>query len=234
MSGDSKTKNLVVYETLRQDIIEGTLKPGQRLVMTSLAKKFGISETPAGEAIRRLENDWYLTFIPHSGAVVTQRNDQELSGIYLIRIFLEGLATQLSVPFITPADITWLKKKNKEMRAATDAGRFENLARLNKSFHLRIYKAAPFSRLYKMIADLWDAFERWPSIFSYVPERAESAIQEHEEIIAAFETADIDKAGSLMKEQKKRSLQALQRYMVQLNTGSPEMLEEIWLKQVNR
>jgi DNA-binding GntR family transcriptional regulator len=234
MSSEGKTKNLVVYEKLRQGIIKGTLKPGQKLVMASLARELGISETPIREAIRRLESDGYVIFTPHSGAMVTKINNQELSEIYLIRISLEGLATRLAVPYINPADIAWLKKKNHEMKVAVKNGRYEKLARLNKAFHLRIYKAAPFSRLYKMIADLWDAFERWPSIFSFVPDRAERAIQEHEQIIEALETADVDKADNLMKEQKKKSLEALQRYMAKLNTGSPEMLEEIWQKQARR
>lgn len=231
MTGESKTKNLVVYEKLRQDIIQGRLRPGQKLVMASLAKEFGVSETPIREAIRRLESDGYVSFTPHSGAMVTRINDQELSEIYLIRISLEGLATRLAVPFISPLDIAWLKKKNNEMKEAVQKGRYANLARLNKAFHLRIYKAAPSPRLYKMISDLWDAFERWPSIFSFVPDRAESAIREHEDIIEALETTDVDKADTLMKEQKKNTLEALQSYMIQLNTGSPEMLEEIWQKQ---
>jgi DNA-binding GntR family transcriptional regulator len=234
MVKDGKTKNLVVYEKLRQAIIEGNMQPGQKLVMASLARELGVSETPIREAIRRLESDGYVTFTPHSGAMVTRMNDQELSEIYLIRISLEALATRMAVPFIGPAEIKWLKKKNNEMKMAVKKNRFENLARLNKEFHLRIYKAAPYPRLYKMIAEIWDAYDRWPSIFSFVPERADSAILEHEQIIEALSTADVDRADRLMKEQKKNTLKALQGYMVQLNTGSPEMLEEIWQKQADR
>lgn len=231
MAKDSKTKNLVVYERLRKAIISGTLQPGQKLVMASLAKEFGFSETPIREAIRRLESDGHVSFTPHSGAMVTRINDHELSEIYLIRISLEALATRLAVSYISSSDIAWLKKKNHEMKMAIEKGRYDDLAWLNKSFHLRIYKAAPFPRLYKMISDLWEAFERWPSIFSYVPKRAESAIMEHDEIIEALETADVDRADALIKEQKKNTLKALQNYMVELNTASPDMLEEIWQKQ---
>lgn len=228
-----KTKNQLVYEKLRQRIIRGTIKPGQKLVMANLAKSLGFSETPIREAIRRLESDGYVTFTPHAGAMVTKINDKELSEIYLIRISLEALATRLAVPCISDRDIIWLVKKNDEMKEAVKAGRYENLARLNKAFHLRIYKTAPYPRLYKMISDLWDAFDRWPSIFSFVPERAASAIEEHEQIIDALSTADVDQADNLMKEQKKNTLEALQNYMVQLNTASPEVLEEIWKKQVD-
>ena len=234
MKPKGKTKNLLVYEKLRQGIIKGTLKPGQKLVMAALAKKFKTSETPIREAIRRLESDGYVTFTPHAGAMVTEINRQELSEIYLIRISLEALATRLAVPFISQDDLIWLKKKNEEMKAVIEKDRYDQLARLNKAFHLRIYKAAPFPRLYKMISNLWDAFERWPSVFTYIPERAASAIREHEQIIEALESADVDRADDLMKEQKKKSLEALQQYMVQRSTGSPEMLEEIWQKQARK
>ncbi len=234
MKPKGKTKNLLVYEKIRQGIIKGTLKPGQKLVMAALAKKFKTSETPIREAIRRLESDGYVTFTPHAGAMVTEINRQELSEIYLIRISLEALATRLAVPFISQDDLIWLKKKNEEMKAVIEKDRYDQLARLNKAFHLRIYKAAPFPRLYKMISNLWDAFERWPSVFTYIPERAASAIREHEQIIEALESADVDRADDLMKEQKKKSLEALQQYMVQRSTGSPEMLEEIWQKQARK
>ena len=231
MKPKGKTKNLLVYEKIRQGIIKGTLRPGQKLVMAALAKKFKTSETPIREAIRRLESDGYVTFTPHSGAMVTEINREELSEIYVIRISLEALATRLAVPYISPEDLVWLRKKNDEMKAVIEKDRYEQLATLNKAFHLRIYKAAPFPRLYKMISDLWDAFERWPSVFTYIPERAADAIREHEQIIEALEMADVDRADDLMKEQKKKSLEALQHYMVQRSTGSPEMLEEIWQKR---
>lgn len=231
MNPKGKTKNLLVYEKLRQGIIKGTLKPGQKLVMAALAKKFKTSETPIREAIRRLESDGYVTFTPHSGAMVTEINRQELSEIYVIRITLEALATRLAVPYISQDDLRWLKKKNDEMKAVVEKNQYEQLARLNKAFHLRIYKAAPSPRLYRMISDLWDAFERWPSVFTFIPDRAAAAIREHDQIIEALETADIDRADDLVKEQKKKSLEALQQYMVQRSTGSPEMLEEIWQKR---
>jgi len=223
----SKTKNLVIYEKLRQGILKGSLQPGQRLVMASLAKKFGSSETPVREAIRRLESDGYVVFTPHAGAMVTMIENRELSEIYLIRISLEALAARLAGPYIGPADIEWLRKKNQEMAEAVKKNRYESLARLNKAFHLRIYRAAPYPRLYKMIADLWDAFERWPCVFSYVPERAVASIKEHDEIIEALADGDMDRADDLMKKQKKQALQALQNYMLQLNATSPELLEKL-------
>ncbi|MEI7671905.1 MAG: GntR family transcriptional regulator [Deltaproteobacteria bacterium] len=211
----SKTKNVAVYNKLRQSIIKGKLKPGQKVVMAELAKAFGLSETPVREAIRRLESEGYIDFTPHMGAIVTKIDEGELVEIYLIRIALEELATRLAGPHVGEKDIGFLNKKNREMEAAIQQGRYENLAAMNKAFHLRIYKAAPFPRLYKMICDLWDTFERWPSVFSYVPERAAASVEEHKKIIQALLAKDMDQADRLIKEQKERTLGALQEYMAQ-------------------
>jgi DNA-binding GntR family transcriptional regulator len=211
----SKTKNVAVYRKLRQSIIKGKLKPGQKLVMADLAKTFGLSETPVREAIRRLESDGYVHFTPHTGAVVTKIDEGKLVEIYLIRIELEALATRLASPHITDRDIEFLNKTNQGMETAIGQNKYENLGALNKDFHLRIYKAAPFPRLYKMICDLWDTFERWPSVFSYVPERAIASVEEHKKIIEALKIGDMEQSDRLMKEQKVRAMAALQKYMAQ-------------------
>ena len=152
-------------ESCDRRLSKGKLKPGQKIVMADLAKAFGLSETPVREAIRRLESDGYVHFTPHMGAIVTKIDEGELVEMYLIRIALEALATRLASPHITDKDIDFLNKKNQEMEIAIQQEKYENLGSLNKNFHLRIYKAAPFPRLYKMICDLWDTFERWPSVF---------------------------------------------------------------------
>ena len=211
----SKTKNVAVYNKLRQSIIKGKLKPGQKVVMAELAKAFGLSETPVREAIRRLESEGYIDFTPHMGAIVTKIDEGELVEIYLIRIALEELATRLAIPHITDKDIEFLNKKNHEMEIAIQQNKYEILAGINKLFHLRIYKAAPFPRLYKMICDLWDTFERWPSVFSYVPERAAASMEEHKQIIHALRMRDMEQADRLIKEQKERTMEALQKYMAQ-------------------
>ena len=93
-----KTKNMAVYEALRQDIIDGRLKPSQKLIMSDLAKRFELSEIPVREAIRRLESDGIVEFTPHMGAVVSKIDESEFVEIYLIRIELEALANRLAVP----------------------------------------------------------------------------------------------------------------------------------------
>src|SRR5512133_2830966 len=107
-----KTKNVAVYRKLRQNILKGKLKPGQKIVMADLAKEFGLSETPVREAIRRLESDGYVQFTPHMGAVVTGIDEGQLVEIYLIRSELEALAARLAGAYVTERDLDFLVRKN--------------------------------------------------------------------------------------------------------------------------
>ena len=89
----------------------------------------------------------------------------------------------------------------------------EKLGALNKDFHLRIYRAAPYPYLNKIIRDLWEKVERTRSVFAYVPERAAGSVKEHTQIIVALRAKDLASAENLIKEQKSRTMAALQNYM---------------------
>lgn len=207
-----KTKNAAVYEALREGIIDGKLKPGQKIIMSEVAKKFGLSEIPVREAIRRLESDGFVELTPHVGAVVSKIDERELVETYLIRIELEALATRLAAPHVTSHDIGFLEQKNREMKIAINKNMPEKLGRLNKEFHLRIYQAAPYPYLLKLISDLWEKVERTQSVFAYVPERATASVEEHTKIITALRSKDTLLAENLIKQQKNRTMLALQRY----------------------
>ena len=93
------TKNVAVYEALRKDIIEGRLQPGQKIIMSEVAKEFGLSDIPVREALRRLESEGYAHFTPHVGAIVSERDGDKIIELYLIRTELESLATRLATLF---------------------------------------------------------------------------------------------------------------------------------------
>jgi len=207
------TKNVAVYEALRKDIIEGRLKPGQKIIMSEVAKAFGLSDIPVREAIRRLESEGYVHFTPHVGAIVTELDGGKIIELYLIRTELESLATRLAVPHVTSKDIDFLVKKNREMELAIQSEKLEKLGALNKDFHLRIYRAAPYPTLTQLIEDLWEKMERTQCVFSFVPERAVASVEEHKKIIEALEAKDTVLAESLVKNQKSFTMEALERFI---------------------
>ena len=91
----------VVFNTLRQAILTGELKPGERLMEIHLANKLGVSRTPIREAIRKLELEGLVNIIPNKGAYVTGISDKDVHDIYMIRSMLEGLCVRWATEHIT-------------------------------------------------------------------------------------------------------------------------------------
>jgi DNA-binding GntR family transcriptional regulator len=207
------TKNVAVYEALRKDMVEGRLKPGQKIIMSDVAKEFGLSDIPVREAIRRLESEGYVRFTPHVGAIVSELDEDKIIELYLIRVELESLATRLAVPYITVRDIDFLIKKNHDMALAIQAEKLDKLSALNKDFHLRIYQAAPYPILSQLIEDLWGKMERAKRVFTFVPDRAAASVEEHKKIITALQAKDSALSERLVKDQKSRTMASLKKYL---------------------
>ena len=217
------TKNVAVYEALRKDIIEGRLKPGQKIIMSEVSKEFGLSDIPVREAIRRLESEGYVHFTPHVGAIVSELDGEKIFELYLIRVELECLATRLAVPYVTKKDVDYLIKKNQEMERAIQSQKLDKLGVLNKDFHLRIYRAAPYPTLHQLIEDLWQKMERIQCVFTFVPERAAASVEEHKKIIEALQAKDTELSEMLVKEQKSRTMTGLERYLKNASSSSEDL-----------
>jgi DNA-binding GntR family transcriptional regulator len=209
-----KTKAEAVLEQIRQRIIDNEIAPGERIVISDVAKEYGISEIPVREAIRKLESQGLVNFTPHVGAVVNKIAGDEFLEIYLMRIELEVLATKLAVPHMNQTVIEALREDIKLAQEAIEAGNNEQLGPLNKSFHLKIYKTGPYPYLYNTIVDLWDKFELMKSVFAYVPKRAIPSWAEHEKMVAALETKNIALVAKLVRQQKNRTKKALEKLFI--------------------
>jgi DNA-binding GntR family transcriptional regulator len=219
-----KTKNEAIYEMLRQEILQAKIKPGEKIVVSDLSKKIGVSEIPIREAVKKLESEGFLTNMPHVGITVSKLDPDEVVEFYLIRIELESLASRLATPHINQEDIEYLTEKNQEMKSALQRDDPEMLAALNKQFHLKIYAAAKRPHLYKLIADLWDKVSWIRSVFFLAPQIALDSLKEHGEIIEAIRKKDAELVGKLMREQKRHSLKAIaDRFFPNLNFPEKEV-----------
>lgn len=207
------TKSEAVRRQLRKRIIGRELKPGQKIVISEIAKEFGVSGIPVREAIKKLESEGLVKFTPHVGAVVNAVAREEFLEIYLMRIELEALATKLSVAHMDRADISELKDLVNQAERAIEQNEIGVLGALNKSFHLKIYRTAPYPFLFKTIVDLWERFELMQCVFAYVPERAVPSWDEHKVIVEALEEGDAERAAKLVRQQKNRTKRALEKIL---------------------
>lgn len=208
-----KTKTEAVFQKIRQNIIDKELKPGERVVISEIAKEFGISEIPVREAIRKLESEGLVKFTPHVGAVVSLIEGNEFLEIYLMRIELEALATRLSTPHMKESDIRVLKNCLVREEKAIKAEEYEKLRELNKDFHLRIYTTGPYPYLCGTIVDLWERFDLMQSVFVYVPKSVVLSWEEHKQIVEALAEKNARLAVKLVRQQKNRTRSQIEKVL---------------------
>ena len=171
MEASFKTKNEAIYEMLREEILQAKIKPGEKIVISDLSKKIGVSEIPIREAVKKLESEGFLTIMPHVGITVSKLDPDEIIEFYLIRIELESLAARLATPLMSETEITCLQEVNQELKSALQHDDRERLYALNQQFHFKIYAAAKRPHLYKLIVDLWDKVSWIRSVF-FLPRRS--------------------------------------------------------------
>jgi len=194
MVGAYRTMQEIVYDTIRDAILGGRYRPGQRLVADELAKEIGVSRMPVREALHRLEATGLVTLTPHRGAVVNELSESEIIEIYHIRAVLDGLATRLAAPHLAKPDYDRLNAILDEMAAAAKLKDLDRVLRVNRDFHQCIWQAAHAPRLHSLLENLYDASQRFRHISILLPGRLEQLTQEHRRIAQALARGDVEKA----------------------------------------
>ena len=136
---NTKTQQKDAYALILEAIDIGTYRPGDRLVESELADRFGVSRTPIREALQRLETQSLLTRDGRS-LIVASLDHNQLAELYAVRADLEGLAAGLAARHATPEEIRVLRNMVKEDEALVDLP--EALSRSNRRFHHQIHKAS--------------------------------------------------------------------------------------------
>lgn len=187
-----------IAETLRDYIMKGSLKPGERLTEPKLSSMLGISRTPIREALRLLENEGFIDIFPRRGAVVSDITAKDVDEIFVIKSKLESLAAKLSVEFLTDMDIKKLSELNEKMGRYAESKNVVSLIKLNAEFHNIFIEKSNNSRLIKFIESLNKQFKRVTAYSFTELGRIKKVLDEHQQIIEAFEQRDADKVEILV------------------------------------
>lgn len=190
----------LVFNTLRQAILKGELKPGERLMEIQLAEKLGVSRTPIREAIRKLELEGLVLMIPRRGAEVAKISHKALQDVLEVRGALEELATDLACQRITEEDLQQLHEAEEHFKKVVEYGTEMEIAEADEAYHDIIYNATGNKRLVQMINNLREQMYRYR--LEYIKDEAQrgTLISEHENILEAIRIRDIIRAKALMKE----------------------------------
>lgn len=174
------------YEKLRSAIRSNVLRPGQRLREAELAKLFDISRTPIREAIGRLTTEG-LVQLTARGLSVTSLSKQQVREVYYVRAVLEGAAAQLAAIRVTPMEIAAMRAFVEPFATGISPG---EAARLNELFHQAILDAAHNEYLTRALTRLSDTLSLLPRTTFEREGRIQEVMQEHLNILKAFEARD--------------------------------------------
>ena len=173
------------YSRIREDILEGRLLPGQRLVVETIARDLNMSPVPVREAIRRLQSDGLLQVERNVGARVASLNIDEWEQAMQALALLDGFAFADAATGMTPQIIAQAHGINERMREgiANPLSSAQVLG-LNRQFHTTIYTACENSFVVDLVTRVWDRIDANRAIVSmYVATRLESAVEEHEQLL---------------------------------------------------
>lgn len=196
----------MVFESLREAIILGRLKPGERLMEIQLAEEMGVSRTPVREAIRKLELEGFVVMVPRKGAYVAGVSVKDIADVFEVRQALEGLAAALAADRITEEEMEELEKVILQISGEED---ILTVVKGDHEFHELIYRASRNQRLTQIITHLSEQINRFRLTSLSVPGRLKIAVGEHKKIIEAICGRDVDLAFKLASEHMENAEQNL-------------------------
>lgn len=203
-----RSKPAVVHDMLRESIIHGEYKPGERLVIDEVAARLGVSQIPVREAVRQLESDGLVTIEPYTGATVTQFSPNLIFEIFALLEALEVICGRRACTCMSDAELAELMAIVADMdNLLADPERW---SQQNRQFHLMICR---FSRVQLIERMLENALDHWDRLrLHYVRDvfqpRMPEAQQDHHRMIEAFHRRDADDIERLLRSHNQRALAA--------------------------
>lgn len=190
----------VVFNTLREAILKGDLKPGERLMELQLAAKLGVSRTPIREAIRMLEQEGLAVTMPRKGAEVAKMTLKDMEDVLEIREALDELAVRIACEKITDEQMKRLTDAKDLFEMSTRSGDVKMIAEADVSFHDVIYEATGNPKLETLLNNLREQVYRYRVEYIKDPQNYPVLIREHEAILLALKERNVKKAERAMHE----------------------------------
>ncbi len=185
------------YVLILHAIDIGTYRPGDRLVESELAERFGVSRTPIREALQRLETQSLLARDGRS-LIVASLDHNQMAELYVVRSELEGLAARLAARHATDEEIRVLKRMIDEDRALV--GDPSALSRANRRFHKQVHLASHNRYLVQQLDLVYRSMALMATTSLAAEGRGEVALDEHQRIVDAIAAGDGDSAYDALKE----------------------------------
>jgi DNA-binding GntR family transcriptional regulator len=205
----------VVCETLRNAIVAGVLKPGERLMEIQVAEELGVSRTPVREAIRKLELEGFVVMIPRRGTYVSDLSIKDVNEVYEVRTALDILAAELAAERITEEELEEMERLLVEIGEYVEESDMDRIVDADSKFHDILYRATRNERLVGIINNLREQLTRFRSLSMSYPGRLKDMLGEHTRLVEALAQRNVALAKNLASEHMANAEQTLLKKMLE-------------------
>ena len=204
---------------LRRAIVAGSLKPGQRVAQEDVAERIGVSVAPVREALRVLEQEGQVTYLPRRGYFVTELRMADLEEIYALRQLLEERAARHALPALDDDALQRITSAAADCMDAAETGDVAAELAANRRFHFAILESPDHPHVIRLIRLLWDSTEAYRALYYNSPAERKHSVDAHDRIIAAVRAGDPDRLVAELTAHRGRALDVLR---IVLAPGDPQ------------
>ncbi|MFZ0613091.1 MAG: GntR family transcriptional regulator [Desulfobacterales bacterium] len=204
------TLHIQIADALREMIMIGELKNGDKINENDLCAAMGISKTPLREALRVLSAENLISLIPNRGAYVTKPTTAEIKEMFAVMSVLEGVCARAAAEKMTPADFARLETLHAELEEKFDRRDQEEYIRINNRYHSFIQDLAGNRTLNQIVSGLRKKILLYRFQSLNLPGRFEDSIKEHRDLLEAFRNRAAPKAEKIMKTHLQKQAQAIE------------------------
>ncbi len=188
-------------DRIRELILNGVLKTGDRILEANMCMSLGISRTPFREALRILGSEGLVDLVPNKGAFVAQHSREYIREMFEVMSILEGACARMAAVKMTASALKQIESAHQTLEAHYEAGDLERYMVVNDNYHVLLQEMAGNKVLDQVINGLRQRvlLYRHQQLY-HRPDRFLLSLTEHRRILEAFRAGDPDRAESLMKQ----------------------------------
>ncbi len=211
--GGPSTTAQHALDALRRAIVAGSLRPGARVGQDEFAQQLGVSIAPVREALRILEQEGQVTYLPRRGYFVTALEMADLEEIYGLRAVLEDRAARHALVSLDGPELERITLAARDFVDAVDAGDVVAELTANRRFHLAILDAPDRPHTVRLIRQLWDSTEAYRALYYNLEEERRDAVAAHDRILAALHARDAEGLVRELATHRERALTVLRHVL---------------------
>lgn len=188
-----KNRGDMVFEILKQEILDLELKPGQAISENEVCERFGVSRTPVRDALRRLQEQDFVNTVPYSGTYVTLLNLNNIKQMIYMRVAVETMVMRDFMEMATPLimeEVRYIIRKQKALILEKDFEP-EQFYRMDAQMHAIWYEATDKMKLWEIIQAQQLHYTRFRMLDFVTETDFTRIIKEHTELFELLQKKDL-------------------------------------------